>query len=56
MYDGQDKNMIFIVVNRRELSILRDFIEHIDPNAFITVMETNEILGKGFKTLSGKVE
>ena len=56
MYDGQDKNMIFIVVNRRELSILKDFIEHIDPNAFITVMETNEMLGKGFKSLSDKAE
>ncbi|MRT92870.1 YitT family protein [Ancylomarina sp. 16SWW S1-10-2] len=56
MYDGQDKNMIFIVVNRRELSILKDFIEQIDPKAFITVMETNEILGKGFKSLSDKVE
>ncbi|RXQ95893.1 YitT family protein [Ancylomarina salipaludis] len=56
MYDGEDKNMIFIVVNRRELSILKDFIEHIDPKAFITVMETNEILGKGFKSLTDTME
>jgi len=52
MYNGQEKTMIFIVVNRRELALLKDFIQHIDPNAFLTVMETNEILGKGFKSLS----
>lgn len=55
MYNGQEKTMIFIVVNRRELSILKDFIEQIDPNAFLTVMETNEILGKGFKSLTDKM-
>ncbi|WP_421919656.1 YitT family protein [Marinifilum sp.] len=54
MYDGEEKNMIFMVVNRRELSMLQDYIHSIDPNAFVTVMETNEILGKGFKSLKDK--
>ncbi|MGQ1911325.1 YitT family protein [Marinifilum sp. RC60d5] len=51
MFDGSEKNMIFMVVNRRELSMLQDYIHSIDPEAFVTVMETNEILGKGFKSL-----
>lgn len=54
MYDGEEKNMIFMVVNRRELSMLQDYIHSIDPEAFVTVMETNEILGKGFKSLNDK--
>lgn len=54
MYDGSEKNMIFMVVNRRELSMLQDYIHSIDPEAFVTVMETNEILGKGFKSLNDK--
>jgi len=54
MYDGSEKNMIFMVVNRRELSMLQDYIHSIDSNAFITVMETNEILGKGFKSLNDR--
>lgn len=54
MYDGSEKNMIFMVVNRRELSMLQDYIHSIDPEAFVTVMETNEILGKGFKSLDDK--
>jgi uncharacterized membrane-anchored protein YitT (DUF2179 family) len=51
MYDGKEKNMIFMVVNRRELSILEDYIHSIDPDAFVTVMETNQISGRGFKSL-----
>ncbi|MBI9058429.1 MAG: YitT family protein [Labilibaculum sp.] len=53
--DLKEKQIIFIVVNRRELSMLQDYIHSIDPIAFVAVMETNEILGKGFKS-SDKVE
>ncbi|RUT79052.1 YitT family protein [Ancylomarina longa] len=56
MYDGREKNMIFMVVNRRELSMLQDYIHSIDPNAFVCVMETNEILGKGINSLREKLE
>jgi len=51
MYKGQEKKIIFTNVNRREVHMLRDFIEEIDPNAFITVIDANEILGNGFKPL-----
>eukprot|EP01029_Cantina_marsupialis_P014606 TRINITY_DN3204_c0_g1_i1.p1 TRINITY_DN3204_c0_g1~~TRINITY_DN3204_c0_g1_i1.p1 ORF type:complete len:308 (-),score=23.01 TRINITY_DN3204_c0_g1_i1:46-969(-) len=51
MYDGKEKNMIFMVVNRREMAILEDYIHSIDPDAFVSVMETNQIMGRGFKSL-----
>jgi len=51
MYNGSDKSIIFTVVNRRELAILKDFINKVDPNAFLTVLNANEILGEGFKPL-----
>ncbi|MFO8022654.1 MAG: YitT family protein [Perlabentimonas sp.] len=51
MYKGQDKKIIFTNVSRREVYILRDYIEQIDPRAFITVIDANEILGNGFKTI-----
>ncbi len=51
MYNHQEKSVIFTVVNRRELAILQDFIVKVDPNAFLTVINANEILGKGFKSL-----
>jgi uncharacterized membrane-anchored protein YitT (DUF2179 family) len=31
--------------------MLRDFIEGVDPKAFITVIDDNEILGNGFKPI-----
>jgi len=51
MYKGQEKKMIFTNVNRREVYMLRDFIHSIDPEAFITVIDANEILGEGFKPI-----
>lgn len=51
LYTGQDKNVIFVVVSRRELTILKNWISEIDPNAFVTVIDTREILGDGFGQL-----
>lgn len=51
LYQNNDKSMIFTVVNRREFSILKDYIRDIDPNAFLTVIDANEIIGKGFKPI-----
>lgn len=51
MYTGDDKRIIYTVVSRREMAILREFISNIDPDAFITVMDTREILGEGFQSL-----
>jgi len=55
MYNQDEKKVIFTVVNRRELAILEEYIHSIDPNAFLTVSNANEILGKGFKSLGDKV-
>lgn len=54
MYQKHDKTMIFVTVTRREVAILKDYISGIDPNAFLSVMEANEIIGKGFKSLDEK--
>jgi len=55
MYNGADKTIIFTVVNRREMAILEEYISKIDPDAFVTVIEANEILGSGFKSLQEKL-
>ncbi len=56
MYNGQSKKVIFTVVNRRELAMLEEFINKIDPKAFLTIMDAHEILGQGFKSLHEKLE
>ena len=55
MYSGEKKRVIFTVITRRELASLEAKINQIDPNAFLTIMNTNEILGEGFKSLNEKV-
>jgi len=56
MYKKDEKSIIFTVVSRREMSMLREYINHIDPNAFVTAINSNEILGNGFKSLNDKTE
>lgn len=54
MYQGDQKQIIFTVVSRKELGMLLDFIRDIDPRAFVTVLDANEILGEGFRPLKEK--
>ncbi len=56
MFNGAEKTIIYTVVNIRELSILEGYIRKVDPDAFLTVINANEILGKGFKSIKEKVE
>ncbi len=56
MYKRDEKTLIFTVVNRREVAILQDYINKIDPKAFLIVINANEILGKGFKSLKEKID
>lgn len=55
MYNNSEKTLIFTVLNRREIAILEEYIHEVDPNAFVTVMDANEILGEGFKSLRDKI-
>lgn len=49
MYSENDKNMVFVVVSRNQLPIVKHRINEIDENAFITIVNANEIMGQGFK-------
>jgi uncharacterized membrane-anchored protein YitT (DUF2179 family) len=55
MYNKADRKIIFTVINRRELAMLEEYIQEIDPKAFLTVFDASEILGEGFKSLQEKV-
>jgi uncharacterized membrane-anchored protein YitT (DUF2179 family) len=35
--------------------MLQEYINHIDPKAFVTVLNATEILGNGFKSLKDKI-
>jgi uncharacterized membrane-anchored protein YitT (DUF2179 family) len=51
LYSEKEKNLIYTNVSRREYQLLKDYIRHIDPKAFVTVIDANEVLGNGFKPL-----
>lgn len=56
MYAGNERTMLYSVLNRRELAILESYIKQVDPTAFVTVLDADEILGEGFKSLKDKLE
>jgi uncharacterized membrane-anchored protein YitT (DUF2179 family) len=51
LYNNNEKHMIYTSVSRREYQLLKDYIHQVDPEAFVTVIDANEVLGKGFKPL-----
>lgn len=51
LYRGESRNMIYTVLTRREMVVLKHRIAEIDPEAFINVVDSKEILGHGFKSL-----
>lgn len=50
MYTGNDKEMIFVVVDKRQITAVQDNIKIIDPDAFVVVVSAQDTYGDGFKT------
>ena len=48
MYSGQEKNMLFCVVSRKEIVRLKELTLALDPDAFVIVSDVREVLGEGF--------
>ena len=52
-YSGVEKQVLLCAVRPSEVYVLRMLVYDIDPNAFIVVMTTEEVLGEGFRPFSG---
>ncbi len=50
-FSGEDKYIIFTVLNRVEAVKLRNFIKENHPDAFLLISNTSEIIGKGFHSI-----
>ena len=50
-FSGRDEQVITTVLNRREAVSLRNYIRRTDPGAFITIVNSSEIIGKGFRAI-----
>ena len=53
LYSGEKRDIIYVVVGRREMILLREKVAQTDPSAFVNVIESAEILGEGFQDLDG---
>ena len=50
MYTGNDKRMLYCVIQLGQLPLLKALVKKIDPKAFIILSDVTEVLGEGFKT------
>ena len=50
-YKHQTEKILMTVLTRREAALLRNFLRRKDPKAFITIVNSSEIIGKGFRSI-----
>jgi uncharacterized membrane-anchored protein YitT (DUF2179 family) len=50
MYTGKDKQVLYCVLQRGQLPLLKELVKKIDSSAFVILMDIREVLGEGFKT------
>ena len=53
-YTGGQRRVLLCAVRRSEMYQLRTLVERIDPDAFMIVVSTDEVLGEGFKQIEKK--
>ncbi len=51
-YTHENRKVLLTVVNRRQAVVLRKFVRQTDPSAFVLIMNTGDIIGKGFRGLN----
>lgn len=51
LYLNREGEIIITVIHRKQLAELKAFIKKADPQAFVIINDTYEVLGKGFKPI-----
>ncbi|PID94683.1 MAG: membrane protein [Bacteroidales bacterium] len=52
LYNGIERDVIYTSITRREYVRLKDRAHEIDSQAFVNVMDSSEVIGKGFKNFA----
>ncbi len=50
-YTKKEKNVLLILINRKQLPSLTKVIKEVDPRAFMSVSSTNNVYGEGFEEI-----
>ena len=48
MYSGEKKCMLYCVVSKKEIVLLKELVHQLDQDAFVIVGDVREVLGEGF--------
>lgn len=48
-YSGEEKDVVMCACNNKQMYSIRQAAKQIDEKAFIVIMESNEVVGEGFK-------
>ena len=48
MYSGNEKDILFCAVSKKEIVELKEIVMELDANAFVIVTDAREVLGEGF--------
>ncbi len=51
LYSGEERDILYVVLGRREMIRLKEKVARLDPTAFVNVLDSAEILGEGFQDL-----
>lgn len=51
LYSGGDKNLVFLVVNYKQVQLVKRMIKEVDPRAFVVVTDAYDTFGEGWKAL-----
>jgi uncharacterized membrane-anchored protein YitT (DUF2179 family) len=55
-FTHQEKKVLFVVVNLTQISRIKRLATALDPQAFMIVMDANEVMGRGFTLPGVKIE
>ena len=50
-FTKKEKNVLLILINRKQLPSLTKVIKEVDPRAFMSVSSTNNVYGEGFEEI-----
>jgi len=50
LYLNREGEVILTVIHRKQLAELKDYIKETDPDAFVVINDTYDVLGRGFKS------
>lgn len=48
-FSGEEKDVVMVACNNKQMFTIRSAVKEVDSSAFVIIMESNEVLGEGFK-------